>query len=152
MIWGDQSPLRQDRLVQAAKAILRDAGIDPPHYSGHSLRIGAASTAAARGVHPGPLDQDAGSMVVRGLPAICQHPCCYVISASCGRSGAHVAIGHMNRSSKLFTMLHYVQLVLRFNGLYCVYVFRPPYHFSVFCCRIVVALMILVIPWPPIPP
>ena len=48
--WGDRSPLRQDRFVQAVKAILRDAGFDPSHYSGHSFRIGAASSAAARGI------------------------------------------------------------------------------------------------------
>ena len=50
LIWGDRSPLRQDRFVQAVKAILGVAGIDPARYSGHSFRIGAASTAAARGI------------------------------------------------------------------------------------------------------
>ena len=32
------------------KKDLEKAGVDPGHYSGHSFRIGAATTAAARGL------------------------------------------------------------------------------------------------------
>ena len=31
------------------KVTLQKAGVDPTHYSGHSFRIGAATTAAAKG-------------------------------------------------------------------------------------------------------
>ena len=96
--WGDRSPLHQDRFVQAVKAILRDAGIDPSITQDTFPNRGRLNH-CGKG-HPRPLDQDARSMEVRGLPAICphpsKHPCCYIISASCGRSGAHVAIEHMN--------------------------------------------------------
>ena len=50
LMCGDRSPLRQDKFVQVVKLVLRVAGIDSTHYSGHSFRIGAASTAASRGV------------------------------------------------------------------------------------------------------
>ena len=47
----DGSPLTRPHLVDKVKATLRKAGVDPTHYSGHSFRIGAATTAAARGVN-----------------------------------------------------------------------------------------------------
>ena len=50
LVWGDHTPLRQDRFVQETRAILREAGFDPSQYSGHSFRIGAATSAATRGV------------------------------------------------------------------------------------------------------
>ena len=38
------------RLVQAVQAALAHVGVDPSSYTGHSFRIGAATTAAARGL------------------------------------------------------------------------------------------------------
>ena len=48
--WSDGSPLTRPRLVDKIKALLSEAGVDPTHYSGHSFRIGAATTAAANGL------------------------------------------------------------------------------------------------------
>ena len=42
--------LTRQRLVTAVRDALRSAGVQPGLYSGHSFRIGAATTAAARGV------------------------------------------------------------------------------------------------------
>ena len=42
--------LTRDMLVHWLRSTLTKAGVDPTHFSGHSFRIGAASTAAARGV------------------------------------------------------------------------------------------------------
>ena len=46
----DRSPLTKDKLVHHVRAALSSIGYDPTHYAGHSFRIGAASTAAERGV------------------------------------------------------------------------------------------------------
>ena len=42
--------LTRQRLVTAVREALQSAGVQPGLYSGHSFRIGAATTAAARGV------------------------------------------------------------------------------------------------------
>ena len=42
--------LTRQRLVTAVRDALRSAGVQPGLYSGHSFRIGATTTAAARGV------------------------------------------------------------------------------------------------------
>jgi hypothetical protein len=46
----DGSPLARQALVSWLRTTLNSSGIDASHFSGHSFRIGAASTAAARGV------------------------------------------------------------------------------------------------------
>ena len=46
----DGHPLTHSKLVSLLRATLTAAGIDPTHYSGHSFRIGAATTAAANGI------------------------------------------------------------------------------------------------------
>ena len=43
-------PLSRATLVAEIRLAVTDLGLDPANYSGHSLRIGAASTAAARGI------------------------------------------------------------------------------------------------------
>ena len=43
-------PLTRPKLVDLVKLSIKQAGIDPSHYSGHSFRIGAATTAAANGI------------------------------------------------------------------------------------------------------
>ena len=43
----DGSPLTRSRLVCELRTALRTADIDPSKYTGHSFRIGAATTAAA---------------------------------------------------------------------------------------------------------
>lgn len=48
--WRDGSPLTRQALVAKVRQILSAAGIEASHYSGHSFRIGAATTAAANGI------------------------------------------------------------------------------------------------------
>ena len=47
---ADGSPLSRNTLVTKVRAALAQAGIDSQAYSGHSFRIGAATTAAKNGV------------------------------------------------------------------------------------------------------
>lgn len=49
-IFSDGHPLTRSRLVSHLRKALTEAGIDSTHYAGHSFRIGAASTAAAKGI------------------------------------------------------------------------------------------------------
>ena len=49
-IFKDGRPLTRQRLVTALREVLQVAGVDQSKYSGHSFRIGAATTAAARGM------------------------------------------------------------------------------------------------------
>ena len=49
-VWEDGRPLTRSAFVTALKQGLRSAGLDMNHFSGHSLRIGAATSAAAAGV------------------------------------------------------------------------------------------------------
>ena len=46
----DQSPLTRPQLVARLREVLARAGLDPANFCGHSFRVGAATTAAARGV------------------------------------------------------------------------------------------------------
>ena len=46
----DGQCLTREALVKWLHATLLQAGVHPTHFSGHSFRIGAASTAAAKGV------------------------------------------------------------------------------------------------------
>ena len=48
--YRDQSPLTKNKFTSSFRDILTRSGIDSSQYSGHSFRIGAASTAAANGV------------------------------------------------------------------------------------------------------
>ena len=48
--FSDGSPLTKSKFVDKFRSLLYRAGIDGSSYSGHSFRIGAASTAAANGV------------------------------------------------------------------------------------------------------
>ena len=49
-LFKDGHPLTRDRLVTEMRKAMSLAGVDSKHYSGHSFRIGAATTAAARGL------------------------------------------------------------------------------------------------------
>ena len=49
-IFKDGRPLTRQRLVSALRGVLQAAGVDQSKYSGHSFRIGAATTAAAKGM------------------------------------------------------------------------------------------------------
>ena len=46
----DGRPLTRQQFVAAVQDALRKAGVDAESYAGHSFRIGAATTAAARGL------------------------------------------------------------------------------------------------------
>ena len=48
--FGDGRSLTRARFVQAVRAALLAVGVSPAGYSGHSFRIGGATTAAAQGV------------------------------------------------------------------------------------------------------
>ena len=44
------APLTRTRLVTELRKVLSDLGLEAEHFSGHSFRKGAATTAAARGI------------------------------------------------------------------------------------------------------
>ena len=46
----DGRVLTRARFVELVRAALRKAGVEHEKYSGHSFRIGAATTAAAKGI------------------------------------------------------------------------------------------------------
>ena len=46
----DGHPLSRERFVTKVRGALTEAGLDASKFAGHSFRIGAATTAAARGV------------------------------------------------------------------------------------------------------
>ena len=49
--WMDGTPLSREGLVRAVRSALESQGVVGTHlFNGHSFRIGAATTAAARGV------------------------------------------------------------------------------------------------------
>ena len=48
--FGDGRVLTRARFVELVRAALGRAGVDQAKYSGHSFRIGAATTAAAKGI------------------------------------------------------------------------------------------------------
>ena len=48
--FGDGKVLSRPRFVERVRAALRLAGVDQAKYCSHSFRIGAATTAAAKGV------------------------------------------------------------------------------------------------------
>jgi len=49
-IFADGRLLTRDRFVSAVRAALAACNIDPSSYAGHSFRVGAATTAAVRGL------------------------------------------------------------------------------------------------------
>ena len=66
-------PLSHSRLVAALQDVLGRAGYNPEEYTGHSFRIGAATTAVACGMrHPDRYNQDARPLEERRLSAMCQ--------------------------------------------------------------------------------
>ena len=60
-VYMDGFPLTRDRLVTAIREALTRAGMDASHYSGHSFRVGAATTAAQAGL------SDANVKMLSGL-------------------------------------------------------------------------------------
>jgi hypothetical protein len=55
--WRDGTPLQRPVFVAKLRGILAAAGIEATGYSGHSFRIGAATTAAANGVNEATIQQ-----------------------------------------------------------------------------------------------
>ena len=47
---SDGTPLSKQRLVREVRAALEAGGVQPDGYSGHSFRVGAATTAARQGM------------------------------------------------------------------------------------------------------
>ncbi len=68
-LFADGTYLTRLRLVEALRQALGKAGIDPTKYSGHSFRIGAATTAVEKR-HGGFGYQNSGSMEKSGLPGL----------------------------------------------------------------------------------
>ena len=68
----NQTPLTRDRFVRITRGKLSTAGIEASHYSGHSFRIGAATTASAYGVEDS--DSNSGPLEEHSLPAIYSGP------------------------------------------------------------------------------
>ena len=50
LVWEDSRPLTKTTFVTRLRRGLQSAGLDMNQFSGHSLRIGAATSAAAAGV------------------------------------------------------------------------------------------------------
>ena len=48
--WEGGSPLRKSKFIAAVRQALASQGVDSTKYAGHSFQIGAATTAAMRGV------------------------------------------------------------------------------------------------------
>ena len=49
-VFANRRALTRQRIVEMVRDALKKVGIDQEKYCGHSFRIGAATTAAARGV------------------------------------------------------------------------------------------------------
>ena len=49
-LFEDGHPLTRERFVAKVREVLQQIGIDQSKYSGHSFRIGAATTAARTGI------------------------------------------------------------------------------------------------------
>ena len=49
-LFEDGNPLTRERFVARVQEVLQQIGIDQSKYSGHSFRIGAATTAARTGI------------------------------------------------------------------------------------------------------
>lgn len=48
--YSDHSPLTKSKFTESFRMLLSQAGLNSCQYAGHSFRVGAASTAAARGI------------------------------------------------------------------------------------------------------
>ena len=49
-VWADGRPLTRSRFAEEVRSALSQAGVDQSQYCTHSFRIGAATTAAAKGI------------------------------------------------------------------------------------------------------
>ena len=67
LIWQDGSPLSRDYFVRCIKDILSKLGFDSEAYSGHSFRIGAATTCSYGG-YPGPHHKNVRYVAFECLP------------------------------------------------------------------------------------
>ena len=68
----DGRPLTRERFVARIRKVLQQIGIDQSKYSGHSFRIGAATTAARSGIQDS-LIKTLGRWGKRGISIICQN-------------------------------------------------------------------------------
>ena len=67
-LFTDGRPLTRQRFVTAVRDALRRTGVNAGCYAGHSFRIGAATTAAARG-----LEDSTIQMLESGVPGVHSH-------------------------------------------------------------------------------
>ena len=101
----DGSPLTRDRLVAAVRSALSHAGVDMAHYSRHSFRVGAATTAARAGLSHatikmlGRWESSAYERYIQtqgeSLAAVIQSVFVYGCEFKCMLGGIHVCLGWM---------------------------------------------------------
>ena len=89
--WEDGRYLTRDHFVKSVRAALTTAGYKAANYAGHSFRIGAATTAAQRGVQAG--GRAAPTRATFGPPK----GCCRALQRSCARR---------TRSSYIMCVVH----------------------------------------------
>ena len=75
-IWSNGSPLTQQQFVRAVRTILGEANVDQTAYSGHSFRIGTATSAARAGIPSHVI-----KMLGRWDPRLCYRAYCCVSPA-----------------------------------------------------------------------
>ena len=71
-VLSDGKYLTRDRLVKVIRDGLSSAGINSADYAGHSFRIGAATTAAQRGIQDSTIN--VGSLAKLSIHAIYSYP------------------------------------------------------------------------------
>ena len=67
----DGTPLTRPALVRELQSALQAIGVDGSHYSGHSFRTGAATSAAASGRSRGFNNKDSRSLAKYSLCTVC---------------------------------------------------------------------------------
>ena len=71
-IWKSGLFLTRENFVAEVRRALEAAGLEASDFNGHSFRIGAATTAASRGMEDSMI-KDVRSLGERCLPTICKN-------------------------------------------------------------------------------
>ena len=93
-IFHDGSTLSRERLVSSLRQVLSDVGASTAQYSGHSFRIGAATTAAKLGVPDSLIKRMDGQMEIVRIYALHSHSVAaagrhLIVASAEGQSIAH---------------------------------------------------------------